>query len=157
MPKTTDSVAQACAKIEIQPGCTGTKYDISGETNLVTFPKEVLTTGSVAVFDDDTHVISSGKRPPITATASIVYTENAAEAWELVRDVWQSTECEKVMCLYATPAGGTLGDMEISVGDATHKALLVGFSPPTLNAGAGEPAIAEFDVMGNYYYDVKAS
>jgi hypothetical protein len=157
MPKTTDSVAQACAKIEIQPGCTGTWYDISGETNLATLPKEVLTTGSVAVFDDDTHVISAGKKPPITATFAIVYTENPAEAWELVRAVWQAQGCERPMCVRATPKGGSVGDMEIGIGDANHNALLVGFSPPTLNAGAGEPAIAEFDVLCNYYYDVKAS
>lgn len=157
MPKTTDSVAQACAKVEIQPGCTGTWYDISGETNLVTFPKEVVTTGSVAVFDDDTHVLSSGKKPPITATVSIVYTENAAEAWELVRSKWQTEGCEKVMCLRVTPKGGAVGDMEIGVGDANHNALLVGFSPPTMNAGAGDPSMAEFDIFGNYYYDTKAS
>lgn len=157
MPKTTDAVAQACAKIEIQPGCTGTWYDISGEANTATLPKEVVTTGSMAVFDDDTHVLTSGKKEPLTVTVGIVYTETAGEAWELTRAAWAVAGCSKLMCLRLTPQGGSIGDLEINVGDAQNKALLVGFKPPDLAAGSGEPAMAEFDIFGNYNYDVKAS
>jgi len=156
MPKTTDVVAQACAKIEIQPGCTGTWYDISGEVNTATLPKEVVTTGSMAVFDGDTHVITSGKKEPITATIGIVYTETAGEAWELVRAAWAAAGCNKMMCTRITPKGGAIGDLEIYVGDPTSHALLTGLKPPDLDAGSGEPAMAEFDVFGNYTYDVKA-
>ena len=157
MPKTSDAVAQACAKVEIQPGCTGTWYDVSGEGNTATFPKESVTTGSVAVFGADTHVITTGKKEPITATFGIVYTEVATEAFERVRAAWAVAGCNKLMCVHAIPKGGHVGDMEIYIGDANTPGFLVGLKPPDLDAGSGGPAMAEFDVFGNYEYDVKAS
>ena len=157
MPKTSDAVAQACAKVEIQPGCTGSWYDISGEANLVTLPKEVVAMGSQPVFQNDTHVITTGSKPPIVATVAIVYTETITEAFERVRAVWQAEGCNKLMCSRFTPQGGSIGDLEINVGDADTPAYLTGFKPPDLNAGEGGPAMAEFDVFGNYEYDTKAS
>lgn len=157
MPKTSGAVAQACAKVEIQPGCTGSWYDIGSKATTVAFPKEVVTTGSVPVFDDDTHVITHGKKEPITATVSAVYTEEATEAFELVRDIWNNTGCDKLMCLRVTPKGGSVGDMEIYVGDHNTPAYLVGLMPPNVSAAEGGPAVFEFDVFGNYEYDAKAS
>lgn len=159
MPKTTGSVAQSCAKIEIQPGCAGSWYDISGETNTATLPMEVITTGSVAVFGDDRPVIQGGKIEPITASFSIVYTEEADEAWEYLRAIWQTDGCSKLLCTRVTPRGGSVGDLEIYIGshDPDQEAYLTGLKPPDLDAGAGGPAIGEFQVLGYYDYDVKAS
>ncbi len=159
MAKTTNSVPQACAKVEIQTACTGSWTDIGGESMTVTLPKEALTTGSMPVFNSSTHVLSSGKKEPITATVSGVYTEDGAEAFEILKAVWVNTDCEKVMCLRVTPAGGTVGDKEIYVGedDEENRALLVGFKPPDVSAGSGDPAAFEFDIFGNYTYDAKAS
>lgn len=157
MAKTTNSVAQACAKIEIQPGCTGSWYDLGAEMSTVTLPKEAVTTGSMAVFGDDTHIINGGKKEPITATLSGVYTESATEAFERVRAVWGTAGCNKLLCTRVTPKGGDVGDMEIYIGDANTGAILVGFKPPDFEAGSGDPAAFEFDVMGNYEFDVKAS
>jgi len=157
MAKTTNSVAQACAKIEIQPGCTGSWYDIGGEMTTITLPEEAVTTGSMAVFNADTHVLNSGKKEPITAAVSGVYTEEATEAFERVRAVWGAAGCNKQMCVRATPQGGSIGDLEIYVGDADDRALLVGFKPPDLDAGSGDPAAFSFSVFGNYTFDTKAS
>ena len=159
MAKTTNSVPQACSKVEIQPGCTGSWYDIGGESTTVTLPKEVLTTGSMAVFDDSTHVLSSGKKEPLTATVSGVYTEEGTEAFERIKTVWVNTNCEKLMCLRVTPDGGDIGDKEIYVGEGTgvNRALLTGFKPPDVDASSGDPAAFEFDIFGNYTYDTKAS
>lgn len=158
MAKTTNSVPQACAKVEIQIGCTGAWTDIGGEAMTVTLPKEVVTTGSAAVFNADTHVLSSGKKDPFTATVSGVYTEDAAEAFELLRAVWITDTCDKKVCLRATPAGGTVGDKEIYVGeDADNPALFTGFKPPDLSAGSGDPCMFEVDIFGNYHWDTKSS
>ena len=157
MPKTSDAVAQACAKIEVRPGCTGSWVDISGTSNLITLPKEVVSTGSMAVFNDDTHVLTTGKKQPVTATISIVYTETAGEAFETVRAVWLAAGCNKKICVRLTPQGGNIGDLEIYIGDENTPAFLTGLKPPDLNAGEGTPAMGEFDVYGNYEYDTKAS
>ena len=159
MPKTTGSIAQPCAKIEIQPGCTGNWYDIGGTASVITLPKEVVATGSMPVFNDDTHVLSSGKKDPITATIQFVYTEVNDEAWSRLQTAWLTEGCEKLLCVRATPGGGTIGDKEIYIGSNTtsDKGILVGLKPPDLNAGDATPATSEFDVYGNYSYDTKAS
>jgi hypothetical protein len=155
--KTSDAVAQACAKIEIQPGCTGSWTDIGGEATTITLPKQAITTGSVPVFNDDNHVITTGKKEPITATISAVYTEVAGEAFELVRAIWQTEGCNKALCVRATPKGGDVGDLEIYIGDPNTNAFLSGFMPPNLSAAEGGPAVFEFDVFGTYEFDTKAS
>jgi hypothetical protein len=159
MPKTSDSVAQPCAKIEIQPGCTGSWTDIGGESSVITLPKEVVATGSMAVFNDDTHILSTGKKDPVTATIQFVYTETAGEAWELLKAAWLTEGCEKLMCVRATPKGGTVGDGEIYIGEnnTDKKAFLSGLKPPDLSAGDATPANGEFDVYGNYSYNTKSS
>lgn len=159
MPKTTDSVAQPCAKIEIQPGCTGAWIDIGGEASLITLPKEVVATGSMPVFNDDTHVLSTGKKDPVTATIQFVYSEDATEAFELLQAVWLAEGCEKLLCVRATPKGGTIGDKEIYIGEnnTDKKGFMTGLKPPDLNAGNATPANCEFDVFGNYTYDTLAS
>jgi hypothetical protein len=155
--KTTAAVAQACSKIEIQPGCTGAWRDIGGEATTITLPKQAVSSGSVPVFNDDNHVITTGKVEPVTITISAVYTEEATEAWEYVRGVWQNAGCNKALCVRATPRGGNVGDLEINIGDANTPAYLVGFKPPDLSAAEGGPAQFEFDVIGTYEFDVKAS
>lgn len=159
MVKTSDSVAQACAKLEIQPGCTGSWYDISSEGSTVTLPMEVVTTGSMAVFNSDTHVISSGKKEPVTATFQFVYSEATDEAWDRLQAAWVAEGCEKLMCVRFTPKGGTVGDKEIYIGSntTTDKAILEGLEPPNASAGEGGPMSAQFNVYGNYSYDTKAS
>jgi hypothetical protein len=158
MTKTTDSVAQACAKIEIQPGCTGSWYDIGDEASVATLPKEVVAMGSIPVFNDDTHVLSSGKKDPVVVTVNFVYSEKANEAWDRLQAVWLAEGCKKLLCLRLTPKGGGVGDKQIYIGeDDDHEGIMVGFKPPDLSAGDGAPASAEFDVFGNYTYDTQAS
>lgn len=157
MPKTSNAVAQACAKVEIQPGCTGTWYDIGSEATTVTLPEETVNTGLMYVFDDDRAILTHGKKQPISATVSGAFTNGATEAFNQVRAIWQTAGCERKICLRVTPEGGTVGDLEIYVGDPTHEALLVGFKPPDVDAGSGDPAAFSFTLYGNYDYDVKAS
>lgn len=157
MPKTTNEVAQACSKVEIQPNCTGAWYDIGSEATTVTFPEETVNTGMMYVFDDDRAIITHGKKQPITATVSGAFTHSATEAFDLVRAIWQTAGCRRQICLRVTPEGGSVGDLEIYVGDPTHEALLVGFKPPDVDASSGDPAAFSFSVYGNYDFDVKAS
>lgn len=152
MPKTSSAVAQACAKIEISVDGT-TWVDIGSETTTVTLPKEVVATGSVPVFDDDYHVVTAGKIAPITATVSGVYTETVAEAFETVLAVWAVEGCTKRLDLRVTPRGGGVGQREITISPG----ILTGLMPPNLSAGDATAALFEFDVYGNYSYDVAVS
>ena len=157
MVKTTGGVSQPCAKIEIDIDCDGTFTDYSGQTNTANLPMEVKTHGSIPVFGGRTHVISSGKVEPVEVGLTFVYTETASEIWEDLRAEWLASDCELPVCARITPGGGTVGDKEILVGTASDKALLVGLKPPDFDAGAGEPAVGEMMLYGNYDYDTKAS
>ena len=125
--------------------------------NTVTLPMEVKTHSSVPVFGGRTHVRSSGKVEPVEVNMTFVYTETASEIWNDMQAEWLASGCELPVCARITPAGGTVGDKEILIGSATDKALLVGLKPPDLDAGAGEPAVGEMMLYGNYDYDTKAS
>ena len=152
MTKTSSAVAQACAKVEISADGL-VWHDIGSEATTVTLPKEVVATGSVPVFDDDHHVVTSGKIAPITATVAGVYTEEAAEAFELVLDAWEVAGCGKRLDLRVTPRGGGVGQREITISPG----ILTGLMPPNLSAGDATAALFEFDVYGNYSYDVAVS
>lgn len=152
MTKTSSAVAQACSKVEISAdGVTWT--DIGSEATTVTFPKEVVTVGSVPVFYDDYHVVTSGKIAPITVTVSGVYTEEALEAFEQVLDAWEIAGCGKRLDLRVTPRGGGVGQREITISPGK----LVGLKPPDLSAADGGPALFEFDIFGNYTYAIATS
>lgn len=157
MPATTNATAQACAKVEIQPNCTGTWYDIGSEATSVSLGKETVNTGAMYVFDDDRAIIMHGKKQPVTATVSGAFTHSATEAFDLVRAIWQTAGCDRKICLRVIPEGGAVGDMEIYIGDPTHKALLTGFGLENIDASSGDPVTFSFDVYGYYDYDVKAS
>jgi hypothetical protein len=148
MAKTDDGVSQACAKIEIQPGCTGSWYDVGGELTSITGTKVTRETGSTPVFNDQRHVIAGGKTPPITVTVSGVYSEVATEAFWLVKDLWETpgvSDCDKQLCIRWIPKGGTAGD---AMYEMTDNPQLVGFQYPEMDAGAANPMTFEFDVFG---------
>ena len=148
MPKTSDSVPNACAKVEIQPGCTGSWYDVGGEMTSVQNTKETRETGSVPVFNSLRHVTGGGKKPPITVTFSGVYSEVITEAFLRIKTLWETagtSECVKQLCVRWIPKGGTAGD---AMYEMTDEPELVGFEYPPINAGEAGPITFEFDVFG---------
>lgn len=157
MPKTDDAVSQACSVVEIQPGCTGSWYDIGGELTTVQNTKATRETGSVAVFNDQRHVIGGGKTPPITVTFSGVYSEVVTEGFTLLMDLWETpgvSDCDKPLCVRWIPKGGTAGDYMFAM---TDEPQLVGFEYPALDAGNAGPITFEFDVYGYIDSDVFVS
>lgn len=158
MPKTQDGVPQACAKVEIRPGCVGSWIDISGESNIADLPGEEVERGSVPVFGDDTHVLGTGKKNPVEPVITIVYTEETDEAMEYVWDTWITPGCNKLFCTRITPKGGSVGNLEWYIGeDLAHPAYLIVVDPPTFDAGDGAPATGSFTVYGNYTRNTKTS
>jgi hypothetical protein len=148
MPKTTDAVSPACAKLEVQIRCTGPWYDVGGEMNAVSNTKETRETGSTAVFNDLRHVTAGGKSPPLTVTFSGVYTEIVSEAFTLIMDLWEDegvSFCDKTLCVRWTPKGGSVGDYRFYM---TENPQLVGFMYPPMDAGSAVPIPMEFDVFG---------
>ena len=147
MVKTADAVSQACSRIDVDPGCLGTWYDLGSELTSLTGTKMTREVGSVAVFGDLYHVIAGGKVPPLTVTVSGVYSEVPTEAFELVKTLWETpgvSDCDKCIAIRWIPKGGTPGDAMY----AMLNAQLVGFKYPELDAGSASPITFEFDVYG---------
>ena len=157
MPKTTDAVSPACAKLEVQIRCTGTWYDVGGEMNAVSNTKETREMGSTAVFNDLRHVTAGGKSPPLVVTFSGVYTEIVREAFTLIMDLWEDegiSFCDKTLCVRWTPKGGSVGDYRFEM---TNDPQLVGFMYPAPEAGSAVPIPFEFDVFGNISSEIIVS
>jgi len=157
MPKTTDAVSPACAKLEVRIRCAGDWIDVGGETNAVANTKETRETGSIAVFNDYHHVTAGGKSPPLTVTFSGVYTEVVSEAFTLIMDLWEDegvSFCDKTLCVRWTPKGGNVGDYRFEM---TENPQLVGFMYPPLDAGSAVPIPFEFDVFGNISSEIIVS
>jgi hypothetical protein len=92
-------------------------------------------------LEGDTAVMAAGKREPIEAVFSIIYTETALEAYERARAIFE-TACGGDVYFRYSPAGGDLGDKELTSG----KGILVSFSYPPVDATAGGPIIGGFTV-----------
>jgi len=148
MAKTSDSVSNACSKVEIQPGCTGSWYDAGGELSTITVPKSTRNVGQVAVLNDPEYVIAGGKMNPVTVTLNIVYSEIPTEAYFLMKDLWETpgvSDCDKQLCIRWIPKGGSAGDAMYQM---TRNPQFIGFQYPSLDAGSAEPITCEADVFG---------
>ena len=147
MVKTADAVSQACSRIDVDPGCLDTWYDLGGELMSLTGTKMTRDVGSVAVFGDLYHVIAGGKVPPLTVTISGVYSEIVTEAFWRMKTYWETpgvSDCDKCIAIRWIPKGGTPGDAMY----AMLNAQLVGFKYPEIDAGTASPITFEFDVYG---------
>jgi len=92
-------------------------------------------------LDGDTALIAAGKREPIEAVFSIIYTETAGEAYESARAEFEA-DCGDDFYFRYSPGGGDTGDRELTSGVG----ILVSFSYPPIDATAGGPIIGGFTV-----------
>ena len=147
MVKTADAVSNACARIDVDPGCLGTWYNMDPELTSLDAPEMNRDMGSVPVFGDMYHVITGGKVPPITLTVSGVYSEVATEAFERIKTYWETpgvSDCDKCIAVRWIPKGGTPGDALYQM----LNAQLAGFKYPSLDAASANPITFLFKVFG---------
>lgn len=143
MPQTSNAVAMSCGKIEISiiAGC-GTWHDISGEAQTVTIAAQTKFVGDAYTFDGAMAIQKQGKRQPFDLTVDIVYTESATEAFERVRERFETDDCEANVCLRWSPGGGNAGDAQYT----TPESLLTSLTFPPGDASTAGPVMAQFVV-----------
>jgi len=150
---TTNQVSSACAKIEIKMPDLGTiggvdvssYLDISGEAQSVSGTDQSRMSGEAYVFAGDTPIVMSGSRESMELTATIIYTEESAEAYELVRGCFiDTTTCPGGGQIYlrVTPKGGSVGDNQYE-----YVGYLTSFTYPEVDASSGDPIVGEFSMI----------
>jgi hypothetical protein len=143
MPQTTGGVALACGQLEISlDGACASYTDISGESQSVEGTEQTRISGEAYTFDGDTAIIRGGKREPMELVFVIVYTETDDEAYEIIRESFETAGCGVNVCVRWSPRGGNAGDERITSGTG----ILVSFTYPTMDATAGGPILAGFTV-----------
>jgi len=134
MAQTSDGMSMANAKIEIsEDGNTWT--DISGFANSISPDGGELQTGEAYTFDGENAIITTGKKEPLDITFSIVYTEGATDAADVIRGYYDN----KTNCYIRwSPAGGNSGDKQF-----TAQGYIVNPVLPGGEAGSADPVLIE--------------
>ena len=110
MAQTTNSIWGGAGKVEIS--INGSDWTvISGHAQRV-MPDEVTRrTGEKWTFDGEYPIVKVGKRNSIGITVGIIYTEQAADANDIVRGQFES-EGGGTLYLRWSPSGGSGGDYQ---------------------------------------------
>lgn len=138
MAQTTGQVPQACGKVEISTNCSD-YTDVSGQFQSVADTTQNRKSGEAYTFDGDTAIIAAGKREPMELTFVIVYTETDAEAYEVIREQFE-TACGGDLCVRYSPRGGDAGEEQLT----TATGILTSFTYPPMDASAGGPIMGGF-------------
>jgi hypothetical protein len=89
MTQTTNGMAFVAAKVFISPDGT-TWTDVSGHGASVAIDGGEREVGEQHTMDGDTPIIKGGKRAAIEVTVEYVYTEEAAEPFEVLRAIHET-------------------------------------------------------------------
>lgn len=146
MAQTTNQVSIACGQLEISTdGSAWT--DISGEAQSISQPEQTRMTGEAYTLDGDYALPGGGKRQPMEITATIIYTEVDAEAYQVTRNRFELTSsCGENFWIRYSPAGGSAGDERITSGPG----YLISFLYPNMDASAGGVITCGFTVKVGY-------
>lgn len=145
---TTEFVPSSCAQVEVKTTEAGNWIDITGESQAVSGTEQTRLSGEAYVFAGDKAIVTSGSREPMELTFDIVYTEvdplpeSQAEAYELVKDVFQDTSgCGAKLWVRYSPKGGNAGDERIEA-----DGYLTSFTFPEVDASSGDPIMSSFSL-----------
>jgi hypothetical protein len=104
-------------------------------------PEQARMSGEAYTLDGDVAIITGGKREPLELAFSVVYTEEANEAWDEAQDIFETVGGDDVYVRWS-PGGGDTGDWQFTSG----KGVLTGLTYPGTNAGEGGPIMVGFKV-----------
>jgi hypothetical protein len=148
MAQTTGAMPKSNYKAEVS--LNGSSWtDISGNSTTVEVDggeqqtgEQFTASGSVPI------VIGSNKVSAVTAKVNIIYTETAGEAFQVV---WgQYIGASKLIYFRYSPKGGATGDKRYVASNDAGSAFacpIVTCLPPDVDAGSGDPAMAEFSII----------
>jgi len=141
MTQTTDSIWGGAAKVEFSSD--GSDYtDISGHANLVDTPEVERRQGEAWTFDGEYPIVKVGKRNSIRIPVRIVYTEEAADAFEIVRAQFEA-DGGGTAYLRWSPSGGSGGDFQFT----TDSGFVQSFQYPRVDAEEDGPMLLSFNVQ----------
>ncbi|UCC74289.1 MAG: hypothetical protein JSV86_06960 [Gemmatimonadota bacterium] len=140
MGQATTQVPMACGKLEISTDSCSTWTDISGEAQSVSGTEQTRMSGEAYTLTGDTALVAGGKKEPMELVFAIVYTEDDDDAYELVREHFETTGCGGDFCARWSPRGGEAGHERITTGEG----ILVNFTYPPMDASAGGPIMGGF-------------
>lgn len=148
MAQTTGATPKSNYKAEVSlDGSSWT--DISGNSTTVELDGGEQMTGEQHTASGNVPVVvPSHKVSAITATISVLYTETAGEAFKVVWDRYVSTN--KTIYFRYSPKGGNSGDWRYVASNNAGSAVacpILTCLPPDMDAGTGDPAMAEFQIM----------
>lgn len=141
MPQTTNQVPFACGQLEV--GTDGVNWtDISGEAQSLSSPEATRIVGEAYTLEGDSALVAAGKRQPIEVSAVIIYTEVDAEAYQVIRNIFEAGVCGGSFYLRWSPKGGSAGDERLTTGEG----VLTSFTYPPMDATSGAPIVTGFTV-----------
>ena len=121
MTQTTNSIWGGAAKIEMS--IDGSDWDdISGHAQKVMPDAAARRVGEKYTFDGETPIVKVGKRESIGISVSIIYTEEAADAFEVARGQFESTGGGSFYLRWS-PAGGSGGDKQYTTDEGFVKSF----------------------------------
>jgi hypothetical protein len=154
MAQTTDTLPLGCGKLEIQPLCTGSWFDISGSSTSMDAPTQDALNGETYTLEGDFALVEGGKKQPMDFTFTIVYTETSDEAWDRIEQAWRATGCNRKLCVRWSPGGGDVGDLVYT----TVNSIMTQVVLPNMDATSGGVIMAGFTVRGaNFTRDTVTS
>ena len=134
MAQTTAATSSVASKVEVYS--SGQWVDVSGSTNQVNNPEQARMSGEGYTFTGDTAIVKGGKREPIEVGFRCIYTEEAAEAFEILRGYCEAT-------------GGTDTDIRWTVKTKVFTitdGVVTRLQYPAADATDANPVMCEFSV-----------
>ena len=140
MPQTDNAVSQACSLIEIAVADPCTSWtDISGSSNSITGTTQTKQVGEEFTFDGTGPIVQIGKVNAFDLAVRIVFTNQATEAYRLIRDKFNEGGCAGFICLRWVPGNAVGLD-----GFQTNYAPVSAFDWPEMNSAEAGPIMAVF-------------
>jgi len=136
MAQTTAATSRVASKVEVYSGSQW--VDVSGSTNKVNNPEQARMSGEGYTFTGDTAIVKGGKREPIEVGFRCIYTEEAAEAWEIMRAFFETTGGADIDIRWTVVTSGNV--FTITDGVCTR------LQYPAVDASDANPIACEFSV-----------
>lgn len=125
-------------KVEISTN--GTSWtDITSTANSISVDGGERMAEDLFVFGADTAEILSGPREPLEVTLRVVYTEGASDAWETIRQQYESGGS---LYIRWSPLGGTTGKFQYT----TDAGVVTSFGYPVGESGGADPVLCEVTI-----------
>lgn len=137
MAQTTHAMSGAAFTLGAQFGGTGVYTDISGTSQSIDMPELEIVTGEFYTPDSETAGITYGKQKPFELKVNIVYSEETAEGYKLLKDAWVS---KQLVSFQWAPKSG--GDTYTTSAHRITKRQL-----PGGDASSGDTIICSFSMM----------